>query len=68
MYLNSKAKQKVITGLELLIADCAVADVNLSAAFIIFMANVFLQKTRNSYLSANYIYISEIVTPPGTIF
>ena len=43
VYLNSKAKQKMVTGLELLIADCTVADVNLSAKFKWFMAHVFLQ-------------------------
>jgi hypothetical protein len=49
VYLNSKAKQKMVTGLELLIADCTVADVNLSAKFKRFMAHVFLQMNKRLF-------------------
>lgn len=60
MYLNNKAKQKMVTGLELLIAVCTVADVNLSAKFNRFMAHVFLQMNTPLVI---YIHLKTIYHP-----
>lgn len=46
MYLNSSAKQKVITGAELFVADATVADVNLTLALVRFGLIVFLEKRK----------------------
>ena len=45
-YLNSSARQKVITGVELLAAEATVADVSVTLALQKFMPNVFLGITK----------------------
>jgi hypothetical protein len=64
MYLNSSAKQKVITGAELFVADATVADVNLTLALVRFGLIVFLEKRklikdtytqRETYIGASFV-------------